>query len=163
MKMLDNRLDPSALSARDLRALDSLSEVALTGERPGLVGRGGVRIDLPEPIFHLLVSVVRNLRQGNAIVVMPETEALTTQASAEFLGVSRPFLVKLVEKNQITHHKVGTHRRVYLKDLIEYQRKRDANRRQTLDDLRQKVEAAGRYETIPTQSTPNASKEAEIN
>jgi excisionase family DNA binding protein len=66
--------------------------------------------------------------------------------------VSRPFVVDLLEKDAIPHYKVGTHRRVYLKDLMEFQRQRDSRRRATLDDLRGKVEAAGLYEQgIPGQ------------
>jgi excisionase family DNA binding protein len=152
MKMTENRFDPSALTTRQLRELDRLSEAILADERPALVGRKGVRLELPEPIFHLLVRVVRTMREGKAVVLLPETESMTTQAAAEFLGVSRPFVVDLLEEDAIPHHKVGTHRRVYLKDLMEFQRQRDSRRRATLDDLRGKVEAAGLYEKgIPGQ------------
>jgi excisionase family DNA binding protein len=152
MKMMENRFDPSALTKRQLRELDRLSEAVLAGERPTLVGREGVRLKLPEPIFHLLVGVARTMREGKAVVLLPESQSMTTQAAAEFLGVSRPFLVGLLEKDAIAHHKVGTHRRVYLKDLMEYQRRRDSRRRETLDDLRRKVEAAGLYERgIPAE------------
>ena len=144
--MIENRFDPAALTARQLRQLDRLSEAVLADERPVLVGREGVRLDLPEPIFHLLARVVRTLREGKALVLLPETESMTTQAAADFLGVSRPFLVDLLEKGGIRHHKVGTHRRVYLKDLMQYQRERDSRRHTTLNDLRRKVEAAGLYE-----------------
>jgi excisionase family DNA binding protein len=143
---MENRFDPSALTAGQLRELDRLSEAVLADERPALVGREGVRLELPEPIFHLLARVVRTMREGKAVVLLPETESMTTQAAAEFLGVSRPFVVDLLEKDVIPHHKVGTHRRVYLKDLMAYQRQRDTRRRATLDGLRSKVEAAGLYE-----------------
>ena len=146
MKMTENRFDPSALTGRQLRELDRLSEAVLADERPALVGREGVRLELPEPIFNLLVRVVRTMREGKAVVLLPESESLTTQAAADFRGVSRPFVVDLLEEDAMPHHKVGTHRRVYLKDLMEYQRQRDTRRRATLDDLRRKVEVAGRYE-----------------
>ena len=146
MKMTENRFDPSALTNRQLRELDRLSEAVLADERPALVGREGVRLELPEPIFNLLARVVRTMREGKAVVLLPESESMTTQAAAEFLGVSRPFVVDLLEEDAMPHHKVGTHRRVYLKDLMEYQRQRDTRRRATLDGLRRKVEAAGRYE-----------------
>ena len=146
MKMTENRFDPSALTTRQLRELDRLSEAVLADERPALVWRQGVRLELPEPIFHLLVRVVRTMREGKTVVLLPETESMTTQAAAEFLGVSRPFVVELLENKAIAHHKVGTHRRVYLKDLMDYQRQRDAQRRTTLDELRDKVEASGMYE-----------------
>jgi excisionase family DNA binding protein len=146
MKMTENRFDPSGLTTRQLRELDRLSEAMLADERPALVGREGVRLELPEPILHLLVRVVRTMREGKAVVLLSESETMTTQAAAEFLGVSRPFVVNLLEMEAMPHHKVGTHRRVYLKDLMEYQRQRDVRRRVTLDDLRGKVEAAGLYE-----------------
>lgn len=44
------------------------------------------------------------------------------------------------------HLALGTHRRVHLKDLMQYQRQRDSRRHTTLDDLRRKFEAAGLYE-----------------
>lgn len=143
---MENRLDPAVFTPRQLRELDRLSEAVLADERPTLVGREGVRLELPDPIFHLLVRVVRTMREGKAIVLLPESESMTTQAAAEFLGVSRPFLVDLLEKGAIPHHKVGTHRRVYLKDLMQYQSERDVRRRATLDDLRRKVEAGGFYQ-----------------
>jgi len=134
MKMMENRLDPSELTAVQLRELDRLNEAVLADERPALVGRDGVRLELPAPIFNLLARVVRTMREGKAVVLMPESESMTTQAAADFLGVSRPFLVDLLEKNVILHHKVGTHRRVYLKDIMEYQLQRDSRRRATLDE-----------------------------
>lgn len=144
--MMDNRYDPSALTTMQLHELDRLSDAVMADERPALVGREGERLELPDPVFHLLVRVVRTMREGKAVVLLPESESMTTQAAARFLGVSRPFLVDLLEEGGIPHHKVGTHRRVYLKDLMEYQRQRDSRRRATLDDLRRQVEAAGLYE-----------------
>ena len=72
--------------------------------------------------------------------------SLITQAAAEFLGVSRPFVVGLMESEAIPHHKDGAHRRVYLKDVLEYQTRRDRRRRATLDGLSAQVDAARLYE-----------------
>src|SRR5688572_19991837 len=105
-----NRLDPSLFSRQEI---DDLVHV-LTEDRPALVGREGVRIELPDAIFHHLVRVVRTMREGKAVVLLPENETFTTQAAADFLGVSRPFLVSMVERGEIPHHRVGAHRRIYL-------------------------------------------------
>lgn len=144
MTLQENRLDPSQL---DPAELDRLMALIGREERPALVGREGVRIDLPEPIFHVLVSLVRQMREGRAVVLMPEDETFTTQAAASFLGVSRQHLVDLMDKGEIPHHRVGTHRRVTLKDLLVYQKVRDLKRREALGGLFKKLKQEGYYES----------------
>lgn len=73
-------------------------------------------------------------------------DALSPQAAANLLGVSRPHLVNLLDADAIPHHRAGTHRRVYLKDVLDYQRRRDRTRRSALDKLSSEVEAAGLYD-----------------
>lgn len=143
----ENRLDPSSLNRRDREFLDVFTEMASSAERPFLAGREGVRIELPDAIFHHLVRVVRSMREGKAIVLFPEKETLTTQAAANLLGVSRPHLVQLLDAGDIAHHRTGSHRRVYLKDVIDYQNRRDRIRRAALDQLSSEVEAAGLYDS----------------
>lgn len=72
--------------------------------------------------------------------MVAENHELTTQRAANILGVSRPFLVRLLEENKVPFHMVGSHRRVYLVDLLTYKSKRDrarhdAIRRLALDDV----------------------------
>lgn len=144
MTTQENRLDPSQL---DPAELDLLMSLIGREDRPALVGREGVRINLPEPIFHVLVNLVRQMREGRAVVLMPEDETFTTQAAAGFLGVSRQHVVDLMDHGEIPHHRVGTHRRVTLKDLIVYQRARDGKRRQALGGLFRKLKQEGYYES----------------
>jgi excisionase family DNA binding protein len=147
-QLAEHRLDASKLTKEDRASLDKLSEV-LSDEHPALIGREGVKIKLPTPVFHLLVSVVRDMRAGKSIVLLPLKEPFTTQAAANFLGVSRPFLIQLLETGKIPHHKVGTHRRVQLEDLLRYMSERDKKRRELLDQLSDEVEALGLYESSP--------------
>jgi excisionase family DNA binding protein len=143
MNMTKNRLDPSLLTPAEL---DRLTALVNAEERPALIGREGIRIDLPSPIFHLLVDIVSQMQQGRAIVMLPEDETFTTQAAADFLGVSRQFLVNQLEKGEIPHHRVGSHRRVTLKDLLTYQKNRDKTRRETLKVLFHKLKKTGHYD-----------------
>jgi excisionase family DNA binding protein len=143
MNFSENRLDASLLDSDEL---NRLAELVIREERPALVEREGVRIDLPDPIFHLLVRVIRMMKEGQAIVLMPEEETFTTQAAANFLGVSRQFVVNLLEKKEIPFHKVGVHRRVYFKDLLAYRKRRDEQRRSSLNKLFHEVDKAGVYD-----------------
>ncbi|TVR45534.1 MAG: DNA-binding protein [Puniceicoccaceae bacterium] len=87
------------------------------------------------------------MSERKAILLVPEDEAFTTQAAANYLGVSRQHLVGLLDAKEIPHHKVGTHRRVTFKDLLAYERMRDASRREALDKLAAAAEAAGHYDS----------------
>ena len=71
---------------------------------------------------------------------------LTTQQAADILNVSRPFIVKLLDERAIPYIKVGSHRRIQLKDLIIYQEQRKVKRRQGLKELTQFLQEEGFYE-----------------
>jgi len=150
MKNIIERLDPKTLSEADLKTMERIYSILTGDERPALVGREGVHIPLPDPIFHLLVRTVRAMQEGKIITLVPENEALTTQAAADFLGVSRPFLVGLLEKGEIPYHAVGAHRRVEFKDVAAYRQERNQKRRVGMEALYKAVEHAGVYDnTLP--------------
>lgn len=98
--------------------------------------KGAVRaVRIPTSALRLLLQVLTEIGQGNAVSVTPIHAELTTQEAAELLMVSRPFLVQLLEKGEIPFHKAGTHRRVRHQDLIAYRQGIDSKRRKTLDEL----------------------------
>ena len=142
-----NRLDPSMLDPAELKEMVRfLSE---TGS-PAIIDEHGERLELPRAVFTQLLRVLKMMNEGRAIIMMPEEETFTTQAAANYLGVSRQHLVDLLESGKIPFHRVGTHRRVYFKDLLDYERNRDTQRSNSLDSLMQKVEDAGLYDTSYT-------------
>lgn len=116
---------------------------------PALIGPKEERLNLPDSVYHLLKEVVANMMRGKTIVLTPQNNRLTTQAAANFLGFSRPHLVKLLERGVIPFERVGQHRRVYMKDLVTYRKHRDAERRAALNELAKAEFAEGSYEGVP--------------
>jgi len=90
---------------------------------------------VPAAAFRLLIDILNQMAQGNAMTLIPVHAELTTQEAAEILNVSRPFVVKLIEDKLLPCKMVGTHRRVLFQDLIQYKRTVDADRLKVLDEL----------------------------
>jgi excisionase family DNA binding protein len=80
------------------------------------------------------------------VTVAPVHTELTTQQAAELLNVSRPYLIRLLEANQIPYRKVGSHRRIRLVDVLEYQKLDEARRRDAQRELTRQAEELGLYE-----------------
>jgi len=92
-------------------------------------------ISIPVAAFRLLNSILTEMAKGNAVTLIPVHAELTTQQAADILNVSRPFLIEQLEKGVIPYRKVGTHRRVMFKDLMEYKQTMDHNRLKALEEL----------------------------
>jgi excisionase family DNA binding protein len=113
-----------------------------------LVASDGRQIEIPEPVHDLLLAILKNLQAGKAISIVPEHQQLTTQRAADILGVSRPFLVGLLESGQIPFHMVGSHRRIYLRDLLDYKRQRDQARHEAINNMARAEMEAGTYDNV---------------
>ena len=83
------------------------------------------RVELPTSALRLLVDILAELAEGNAVKVVPVHAELTTQEAADMLNVSRPHLVKLLEEGALPFHRAGKHRRVRFADLMQFKAQRD--------------------------------------
>lgn len=80
----------------------------------------GEPIELNEEIFELLRNILIDLSQNRAVQILPHDMELTTNQAAEFLQVSRPYLIKLIDGQKLPCRLVGTHRRIKLVDLMNF-------------------------------------------
>ncbi|RAA18996.1 helix-turn-helix domain-containing protein [Ralstonia pseudosolanacearum] len=105
-------------------------------------GSGRVRsLQMPVAALQLLQDVLDQIEKGCAVSVVPVHAELTTQEAAQMLGVSRPFLVQMLEKGDIPFHKIGTHRRVRYRDVVDYKKRLDTERREALEALTEQAQA----------------------
>jgi excisionase family DNA binding protein len=100
---------------------------------------------VPREAAVLLAKILGFLANGEGVSVMPDAAELTTQQAAEFLNVSRPYLIKLLESGQIPFRLVGTHRRIRFKDLREYKSRDDLDRRRAANELTDLSQELGLY------------------
>jgi excisionase family DNA binding protein len=124
-------------------------EAALTDRAaatPRLLTAAGEVIELPEVLIRLLRSATHRLAEGQDLQLLAADAELTTQQAADLLNVSRPYLVRLLDEGALAHHRVGTHRRIRLTDVVAYKRRRDAQRREALGELTRLSQEYGLYD-----------------
>jgi len=84
---------------------------------------------------------------GKAVTIVPDNQVVTTQRAADLLGMSRPFFIKLLDTGAMAYHRVGNQRRVFLCDVLEFARKRDEQRKASLDRLSRRAFQTGLYDS----------------
>jgi excisionase family DNA binding protein len=128
--------------------LQKLYKLFLLEEAPALVGPNRESLPLPESIHNILLQVLGYMMQGKGVSVIPVMRDLTTQQAADLLGVSRPFLIDLLNQGEIPFHKTGTHRRICRKDAMDYLTRRDKERKRVLGEIAKRAVAEGDYDQI---------------
>ncbi len=167
MNALRNR-PHTTLPPQDLDAVLEVSRFLEQLEGPAaLVRPDGQAVALPGQVSSVLSEVVHAMQQGKAISVAPVDQLLTTQEAEDFLGISRPTLVKKLEDGSIAFERPsgGRHRRVRLVDLLQYRDRQRTERRKALQELVSEAQSAGAYDVDTAdaadiaQNLKNARKE----
>jgi len=105
------------------------------------------KIRIPLKALQLLVKILKETSNGKPVSIVPIATEITTQMAAELLGCSRPHLVKLLEKGEISFTKVGKHRRIKYQDVINYKRKMKEEQRKLLIEMMNADEDLGLYDS----------------
>jgi excisionase family DNA binding protein len=101
------------------------------------------QVELPTSALRLLMDVLAELAEGNAVRVVPVHAELTTQEAADLLNVSRPHLVKLLEEGELPFHKTGKHRRVRFADLMQFKSARERASEDAMRELAAQAQELG--------------------
>jgi excisionase family DNA binding protein len=129
--------DDRRLARQGLKVLD---------HQPSLQDGDGHSVELSDAAAAGLRELLEAIADGDAPVVVRRASTLTTQQVADMLNVSRPHVVKLIDRGDIKSHKVGAHRRVALDDLLTYRDRRRAEQDALLDAMTADAEDLGLYD-----------------
>lgn len=129
--MLRDRTDgPITLSEADgrmaQRASKALARVTHTTMQPYLhFSEMPEDVAIPSAALPLITQILDALSKGERIRILAEESELTPQKAAALLGISRPLLMSILQRGIISHHRVGSHYRVLLKDVLAYQAEKE--------------------------------------
>jgi excisionase family DNA binding protein len=101
----------------------------------------GEEVSLSKQALQLLAEIMADMAQGKRVAIVATQTHLTTQEAADALNMSRPHLIKLLNRGHLPFVKVGSHRRIALVDLKAYQAKQKLEREAELQFLAEQAQA----------------------
>lgn len=137
---------PILPSADDAELAAQASRQLLLGKHAGAELRvqvGNETLRLPKSVGDLLYHLLTEMGQGNAVTIIPVHAELTTQEAADYLNVSRPYLIRLLEEGKLPFNMVGTHRRVKFSDLAAYRSSVEDGRKRVMEELAAQAQELG--------------------
>ena len=138
---------PSAAERQTAARLSAfLSQQSQGRLRVTVESDAGEAIDLSPSLVGVLEMAASLVATGADVTVLARNEELTSQQAADFLNVSRQYMVRLLERGDIASTRVGTHRRVRAEDVANYRRHRDKGRAAALAAMVDQAQAAGGYD-----------------
>ena len=105
-----------------------------------------VEAPVPAPVLRLLTQALQEMANGHCIALMPMDAELSTQQAADLLGVSRPYLVKLLEEGRIPFRRVGSQRRIRFEVLRRYMADYQHEAARAVGEMAAEAQQMGLYE-----------------
>ena len=127
----------------DLEERDRILVASVDSDQSSVSVRvGDQTVVLPDDASRAVRTLLRDLATGVPVHVIPAEAELTTQQAADLLGLSRTFVVRLVDRGSLPAHLAGTHRRLLASDVLAY-RERRASKLAALGELTEADEELG--------------------
>lgn len=117
------------------KAADCLEKAAGADIELVVRERPAIAVPLPARAVGLVLAIMKAMASGQPFSLLPFAAELTTQQAADFLNVSRPFVVDLIERGKLPARRVGRHRRIKFGDLVAYEKTAMAKQQAALDDM----------------------------
>lgn len=100
-------------------------------------------VELPTKALRLIGEVLGALSERKAVTVVSAKREMTTVEAANYLHVSRPFVIREIEAGRLPHRMVGTHRRVQFEDLHSYKQQMIIGQKSALKQLAEDANELG--------------------
>lgn len=126
--------ETEAIIAR--KAAERLHAVAETHQDVTIHIEGStLAVPLPARAVEMMFEVLTAMANGQPVSVIPHQTELTTQQAADYLKVSRPFVIKLIDEGKLPARKVNRHRRISFVDLVAFEKASQKERIEALATL----------------------------
>lgn len=102
-----------------------------------------VIVPLPARAVALIYEVLEAMANRTPMSLIPHEAELTTQQAADYLNVSRPYLIRQLEAGRLNYRKVGSHRRIKFADLIQYEKASIQEQKKALADMNEEAKRLG--------------------
>jgi excisionase family DNA binding protein len=144
----DPSRSPITADAGERRVLEDVRRLRASGEPAEwkFHGPDGTTLEIPASLQLVLDQAVESLAAGESVAVVAMGQQLTTQEAADLLGVSRQYLVRLLDSGRIPSVRTGSHRRVRLDDVLHFKALRDRERMAALAEIAQIHQESGGYD-----------------
>lgn len=84
------------------------------------------------PLAIMLEGLLDAVRRGADVTLLASDKELTPNQAAQLLRVSRPHLVKIMDRGLLAYRLVGSNRRIAMADLLDYIERANAHVNQLL-------------------------------
>jgi excisionase family DNA binding protein len=136
--------EPAVPTEADIATARRLLQALPAGDAPPQLSLtiNNEKLQLPASVVPALREAARLVAEGHAVDVLPVDAEISAQDAADFLKVSRPYLLNLVKKGVLPYRMVGAHHRIPMSAVIAYKREQ-APRRRSLETLTAETQDLG--------------------
>jgi len=134
------------LAPKYARGLTDVTDALAGGANVRLLTQEGREIGLPNELRQVLAAAARSLADGKEIFLATKDGYVTTQEAADYLGVSRPTMIRILDQGEVAYERPHSHRRIKLADLAQYKATR-AKRCAAMDELLAMSDEMDQYDT----------------
>lgn len=106
-----------------------------TGEHP--------EVELPPAALRFIGQLLGAMSEGRPITLMPSKQEFSTVEAANFINVSRPFVIKEIDAGRLEHRMVGSHRRIPFEALVKYMNSMREKQNAALDRMAENARDLG--------------------